>query len=142
MRILIFLLFLTTSATAQSFDTPQRGTQVRRDLLDAIRPIATWGLGSPIEFVVRDLRVSGDVAFAAVRAQRPGGGEIDMYQTPGVLREELAPDMGDGPTLQALYQKSGNMWVPVQYVISAGDAWWMWDAYCPIWGAVIPEACP
>ena len=37
--------------------------------MDAIRPHVEWQLGQPIQFVVGDLRVSGDVAFGVLNPQ-------------------------------------------------------------------------
>ncbi|WP_136439679.1 hypothetical protein [Pacificoceanicola onchidii] len=139
MRLLALLLFLATPAFA--WDTPQRGSQLRADLMSAIRPHAEWILGAPVEFVIHDLRVSGDVAFAAMHAQRPGGIEIDLNTVPGALRGEYDPAFSDGSSIQALLQKSGNVWVATHHAIGATDVWWFWDAFCPVWHPVIPEAC-
>ena len=109
--------------------------------MDAIRPMAEWNLGAPVEFVVHQLRAQGDVAFASVIAQRPGGVTIDMLSTPIVQRGELDPEIADGATIQALYQRSGRMWVPVHFAIGATDVWYSWDAFCPVWGPVLTEFC-
>lgn len=140
MRALLLLLAIATTAQAQ-YTEPQRGTQLRKDLMSAIRPIMEWHLGPPVQFVIHDLRVAGDVAFASVHAQRPGGGKIDLYKTPGYRRGQVDPEHFDDTSFQALYQKSGTQWVPVQHVIGATDVWWAWDEFCPIWRAVIPEVC-
>lgn len=137
----VLTVAMVLGSPAWSYDTPARGTALRADLMDAIRPIAVWQLGGPVEFVIHDLRVSGDAAFASVIAQRPDGGEIDMRQTPMVRRGEYDPEVGDGPTMQALLIRSGPGWVPVTYAIGPTDVWWAWDEYCPLWGAVLPEIC-
>ena len=129
------------SATAQGYDLVARGSDARQDILDAIRPHAEWNFGPPVEFVVGEIRLAGDVAFATVRAQRPGGEEIDIFSTPIVLRQELDPYAGDGPTMEVLLQKSGRVWVAVHFGISSSEGWWYDDIYCPIWSEVIPEAC-
>lgn len=132
---------LVVATPASAYDTPARGSGLRADLMDALRPIAEWQLGAPVEFVVHDLRVAGTAAFASVLAQRPGGGEIDMRFTPMVRRGEYDPEVGDGPTMQALLIRSVPGWVPVTYAIGPTDVWWAWDEYCPLWGAVLPEIC-
>lgn len=142
MRLAVALILAATPAFAQGFDTPARGSVLRQDLLDAIRPIAEWQLGPPVEFVVWDLRVAGDVAFASLMAQRPGGGAIDMWATPMVRRQEYDASVGDGATMQALLQKSGRVWVAVNWAIGPTDVWYAWDEYCPLWAAVLPETCP
>ena len=137
----ILLLSLTTVASAQSYTEPERGTELRGDLLDSIRPHIEWLIGAPVEFVVWDLRVSGDAAFASLMAQRPGGEPIDLAKTWGSEHGHIDPEVGDGATVQALIVKSGRTWVTVHYAISATDAWWYYEGFCPIWADVIPEVC-
>lgn len=128
--------------TAQTYDEAARGSETRQDILSAIRPHAEWNFAPPIEFVVGEARVAGDVAFVMLRAQRPGGEAIDIFTTPAVLSEQLDPYAGDGPTMEVLLQKSGRVWVAVHYGISSSEGWWYSPEYCPIWADVIPEACP
>jgi len=120
---------------------PERGTQVRRDLMDAVRPIAEWQLGAPVQFVVTELRVYEDIAFAMLTAQRPGGGEIDLDTSPLAWRVELNVDDMDGARYDVLYRKSGNMWVAVEWSLGATDAWWAWEHTCEAFYEVIPEWC-
>lgn len=137
----LVLCIAGTTAPAGDWTEPAPGTALREDLLDALRPHAEWALGAPVEFVVWDLRVAGDIAFASLWAQRPGGGEIDIAATPMVRRGDYDPLVGDGPTMQALYVRSGRVWVAVQQAIGPTDVWWAWEEYCPVWRAVIPEVC-
>lgn len=129
------------AATGQSYTVPEPGTQARADLLDALRPLAEWQLDAPVEFVVGTLRVAGDVAFASVTAQRPGGGTIDLAATPMVRRGGLSPAEIDGPRLDALLQRSGRTWVAVLHGIGATDVWYANEATCATWRAVLPEFC-
>jgi len=139
--IVIFVL-LAGPLSAQGWYEPQRGTALRAALMDALRPHAAWLLGAPVEFMVYDLRVSGDLAFASVYPQRPGGGQISLWQTPGYARGELHPeDMEGGAMIQALYVKSGQTWVAVHWVMGASDVWYAYEPICAIWRPVIPEAC-
>ena len=138
---LLLLGPLSFGAGAQPYSEPARGTPERADLLDAIRPLAEWALDPPIEFVVRQLRISGDVAFVNVTAQRPGGAGIDVATSPLVLRDGEPPDLVDGPHLQALLQRSGRMWVAVQHAVGATDVWYSADELCAIWQSVLPEFC-
>ena len=130
------------SVSAQSYREPPRGSETRQDILDAIRPQAEWSFGAPVQFLIGEIRVAGDVAFATVRAQRPGGKEIDIFTTPDALRGELDPQAGNGPTMEVLLKKSGRVWVGVHYGINSSEGWWYDSVYCPIWSDVIPEACP
>ncbi len=138
--LLIFLLF-PTLVTAQEIFTPPRGSEMRRNLMDAMRPHAAWQLGAPIEFVVEDLRVAGDVAYASLSPQRPGGGVIDPALTPMMQRGELDPEAMDGIYIHALYQKSGAVWVALHWSIGATDVWWASPDFCVLFKPVTPEVC-
>ncbi len=140
MRALLITLCLF-AAPGHAWDEPARGTQTRSDMLSAIRPHIEWALGAPVQFVVSDLRVSGNVGFASVTAQRPGGGAIDLYATPAYQRGEFDPEMSDGASIQALLQKSGDVWVATHHAIGATDVWYSWDGFCPIWQPVLSEIC-
>lgn len=145
--VLIFLTMMHLSlsagqAAAQGWTEPARGTATRAALMDALRPHAEWLLGAPVEFVVYDLRQAGNLAFASVYPQRPGGGEISLWQTPGYARGELDPQgMEGGVMMQALYIKSGQTWVAVHWAMGASDVWYSYAPICAIWRRVIPEAC-
>ena len=140
--ILMIAVVLTGGvASAQSWSEPARGTATRRALMDAVRPHAEWQLGAPVEFVVHDLRRAGDLAYASITSQRPGGGVIDQYQTPGYRRGTIDPEISDDTTLQALYRKSGDTWVAVHWAIGATDVWFAYDEMCRSYAPVIPEYC-
>ena len=139
--ILALGLMMAGPGSAQSWQEPARGTPTRKALMDALRPHAMWLLGSPVEFVVDELRQSGNLAFAAVSPQRPGGGAIDLYETPGYQRGELDPDSMDGVSMQALYFKSGETWVAVEWSLGAQDVWFAYEPICAVWRKVIPEVC-
>ncbi|ASP23014.1 hypothetical protein ANTHELSMS3_04413 [Antarctobacter heliothermus] len=126
--------------SAAAWETPQRGSDLRTHLMDAMRPHAEWILGAPVSFDVSVLRVDGDVAFASLHPMRPGGREItagDIPQRPGW---DNPFDWG-GTNIQALYQRSGNTWVAVHHATGATDVWWADPQFCPTWGTVIPEVC-
>ncbi|MCB1396160.1 MAG: hypothetical protein KDJ98_09365 [Rhodobacteraceae bacterium] len=141
LKALALVAALALPGAAQAWEEPARGTELRGDLMDALRPMAEWDLGAPVEFVVLDLRVAGDVAFASVMAQRPGGAPIVIQDTPFFQRGEIDPEIADGATIQALLQRSGRMWVPVQFAIGATDVWYFYEGFCPIWGGVLTEFC-
>ena len=127
---------------AQAWVTPPRGSATRAQLMDAIRPHAEWMLGAPVEFVVNDLRLLGDRAFAMLVAQRPGGGAINVLQTPMVERGEFDPFLADTPHIEVLYVKSGDTWVALHWAIGATDVWYAWEPICGPFRALIPEVCP
>ncbi|WP_246162277.1 hypothetical protein [Roseovarius faecimaris] len=142
MRRVLMMAALGLATAAGAWEEPARGTADRKALMDALRPHAEWMLGAPVEFVVYELRRAGDVAFASVDAQRPGGAQIDISQTPGGLRGELDEEYMDGSTLQALYRKVGQTWVAVHWEIGATDAWYSDPALCAEYRSVLLEICP
>lgn len=141
MRNLLAALLLALPLPALAWEEPARGTPLRADLMDAIRPLLEWHLGPPIEIVVHSLRVQGDRAFVSGYAQRPGGVAIDMERTPMARRGEYYPEASDGTTIQALLQQSGRMWVPVHWAVGATDVWFMEAELCAGWRPVLSDIC-
>lgn len=139
MRSLALILALALPGAAFGWSEPPRGSALRAELMDAARPLAEAVLDAPVEFVVNDLRVEGDLAFASLVAQRPGGVPIDIRATSGFRRGEIDPEFMDGSTMQVLYRQSGGQWVPAEYAIGATDVWYAGPDYCQIWGPVLPE---
>ncbi|MGK7651789.1 hypothetical protein ACSQ76_04990 [Roseovarius sp. B08] len=139
-RSLFTMLLVMLAGSAAAWEEPARGSATRGALMDAIRPIAEWKLGAPVQFVVHDLRREGNVAFAGLKAQRPGGGAIDPRQTPAVARGEEDGSF-DISEIFVLYKKSGDTWVAVHYSFGATDAWWSWEPLCREYRAVTPGAC-
>ena len=135
------LAIWASSAAAEGWHEPARGTAERRALMDAMRPQAELIFGSPVEFVVSRLRVAGDVAFASVVAQRPGGGAIYIQATPGWQSGYFMPD-ADWTAGQALLRRTGSGWAVAAVYYGATDVWWAEPIYCDQFRAVIPEACP
>lgn len=139
-RLLASLLLLLPQI-ALAWETPARGSADRRGMMDAMRPIAEWNLGAPVEFVVHELRLDGRVGFASVTPQRPGGGYIDPASTPMVLRDGADLSHLDGISMQALLQRQDRTWVVVHSAIGATDVWWADPRLCAQWAGVIPEVC-
>lgn len=139
--VLMVLVWLPGSLAAAEYLEPARGTVTRQALMDAIRPHAEWHLGAPIEFVVDDLRVAGNVGFAALSPQRPGGAAIDVFQTPMYRRGQMEPEIQDGIYMHILYLKSGSTWVAVHYSVGATDVWFSDPEFCRDYRRVIPEYC-
>jgi hypothetical protein len=136
------LVALLISSPALAWEEPARGTPLRADMLDAIRPHLEWNLGAPVEIVVQALRVQGDRGFVAAYAQRPGGAPVDLARTPMARRGDYHPDISDGSTIQALLQRSGRMWVAVHHAIGATDVWYSDPELCRDWRVVLGDACP
>ena len=136
--LIAFFVFsnLTSFAHADSYFEPKRGTTLRSSLMDAIRPHIEWELGQPIEFIVNELRASGNYALAFLSPQKPGGIKIDISKTPGFKRGSLDPNYMDGTAVVVLYEKKRETWVAVHHSIGATDVW-----FCSQYQLVIPEFC-
>ncbi|WP_212524531.1 hypothetical protein [Actibacterium sp. MT2.3-13A] len=140
--ILIACLSLFAAAAgASDWTVPARGSATRAALMDAIRPHAEWALGRPVEFVVRELRVAGDLGFAMLKAQRPGGVPIDMRDTPIARRGGFDADIAEAAELQVLYRRSGETWVAVHWMIGATDPWFTFAPLCREYHPVIHDWC-
>lgn len=141
-RVLILItLLLPCHAGAQSWYEPARGSAERTALIDALRPFAEFVVGSPVEFVINSLRVSGDVAFISATAQRPGGAPINPIGTPAERRGAHDPVAGNLDRYHALYVKSFGVWQVKHRSYDAGDVWWSDPALCIRFAPVTPEAC-
>ncbi len=125
---------------AYAWFEPERGSDLRQDLMNAIRPQAEGELGAPVLFVVDSLRVEGNVAFAALQPQRPGGVRIRWEETELAARGEN-PVAFDGLTIHVLYALSGSAWEVFAWSLGATDVWWSDPQLCATHQAVIPEAC-
>ncbi|WP_372885347.1 hypothetical protein [Shimia sp.] len=142
MRILAAVLMLFSGVgSAAEWREPPRGSATRGAMMDALRPHAEWLLGAPVEFVVRELRQSGDIGFASLVAQRPGGGRIDIAATPGFRRGEVFDGPGDAREFHVLYRRSGATWVAVHWSSGATDVWFSWAPLCRQYRPVIAEVC-
>ena len=64
--VLACLIVGMAATTSAAWEEPKRGSDDRMGLMDAIRPHAEWSLGVPIQFVVGQLRVDGDVGYASL----------------------------------------------------------------------------
>jgi len=140
-NLFCFVVLLNLASPALAWEEPARGTQLRADLMDAIRPHMEWNLGAPVEIVVQALRVSGERAFVSAYGQRPGGIAINLSATPMARRGEYWPDVSDGSTIQALLQRSGRTWVAVHHAMGATDVWYSSPEFCAQWRSVIADVC-
>lgn len=141
-RIAAFVIVAAgNAASADGYTTPARGSDLRQDLMDAIRPIAEWEMGPPVVFSVDDLRVAGKVAFAALQPVRPSGADIPLSDTRMSRQDDFVADFFDGTFMYVLFQKSGRMWVASQWSVGATDVWFADPELCAVFRTVTPEFC-
>lgn len=124
-------------AQAEPFEPP-RGSELRRELLDTIRPLAEYDLGAPVEFFVYEIMVDGDIAFARMLAQRPGGVELDMTDTPMVRWRYAEPYNFDGPRFEVFYIRTETRWQITDFGMGSTDVWW--SGYrCETFGSLLQD---
>lgn len=124
-------------AQAEPFE-PARGTELRQELLDLIRPLAVFDLGPSIEFRVMEMMVDENTAFARLMAQRPGGAEIDIAATPMVRWRHVDPHDFDGPRFEVFYIRERDQWQIMNYGMGSTDVWW-WGYRCDLFGSLLRE---
>ena len=133
---------LAATPTFADVYSPQPGTPVRSAILDSVRIIAAYDLGGPIEFVVTSLEIDGDVGLFRGAAQRPGGQQIEITQTPMVTRDDIPVDFIDGPTVEAFVKRLDGHWYIDAYAVGATDVWWIGPPYCADYSTLLPTgAC-
>jgi hypothetical protein len=105
---------------------PKPGSDLRRALMDAIRPSFEAELGAPIEFFVHRLAVWGNYAYASVRPQRPGGKPIDWNKTKFATVVKGGSFSTDGSA--ALLERKNGRWVVVELALGPTDVFWIgWE---------------
>lgn len=137
--LLACLLLAAAPAGAQSWYEPARGSAERGAIMDAVRPVAGGYLGAPVEFVVEDLRVAGDRAYADLNAHRPGGVAIDMAATPRAQTGYYSPPI-DRPNIHALLLRQGGGWGVAEHAFSPTEPPFYGEPWCGDWRPVLPTA--
>lgn len=128
------------SPLAADVFTPAPGSEMRVEILDAVRVPATNAFGAPIEFHVYSFEVEGDVAFVRTMATRPGGAPIDLSQIPVVVRDGFH-DIYEAK-VEAFVKRVEGQWTVAEneYAIDPTDVWWIGQPYCTDYSAFIPIA--
>ncbi|MGE3428788.1 MAG: hypothetical protein AB7I44_18700 [Hyphomicrobiaceae bacterium] len=106
----------------QVLEQPQKGSALRSQLLNTVRAQFESETRGPVEFVVRRLNVIGEWAYGEVRAQRPGGIEIDWSKTR--YAEDLTAGMFDPAASDFLLRRSPSGWVIVDVAMGPTDVAW------------------
>lgn len=125
---LVALSMLAVSAAAQAY-TPEKGSKVRKDIIDALRAPVKEELKQDVVFVINDLNVEGNWAFLGGAPSRPGGGMGGGMPDYSATEYQEAIDGGFfDNNIFALFRKSGGKWKVVTYQIGCTDVcyafWW------------------
>jgi hypothetical protein len=116
------VLLAAIAVAAASFAVPPPGSELRRQLLDSLRPTVEQRLGPNVAFKVTLIRVQRDWAFVVADPQRRGGRPIDGRKLFGQHFDNM-----DGLRVDAVLRLQANRWVVVDYAIGATDVW-----YCDV----------
>ena len=116
---LAILSSVGTMPSTQELRDVERNDPLRSVLLDALRPTIAHDIGSPVQFVVKYLRVQGKWAFFAGEPQHMDGTPIDFTQTH--YADGIDAGMFDGPFLQALLENQDGSWMVRVFDIGATD---------------------
>ena len=122
MRGLILALLIAAAAAGPAVAqvnataAPVAGSAQRAAILEAVRPLVARALRSPVEFVVRQIRVERGWALLIADSQRPGGGAIDTSRLPH--SDEL-----DNTTVYAILRFRNGRWTVHDHVVGPTDVW-------------------
>lgn len=123
--LLIVILSVSAVGAAQGVYTPEKGSTVRKAILDTLRIPIERELKQKIIFAAENFNVAGNWAFVSGDPQSPGGGEPNYRGTP--YQEAKDADMFDN-NFFALLKKVGGKWKVVRYDIGCTDVcyadWW------------------
>lgn len=128
----VLLSILAVASVGQStLQKPAASSQLRKDILNALRPHVEKDLGQKVVFMVSQLRVYQGWALVFARPVRPDLKPIDFKKTH--YKELIDQGVFDGDSLYALLkQDSKKKWVMKTFVIGPTDvAWsgWMGEPY-------------
>jgi opacity protein-like surface antigen len=129
---LVFLILGISSAVAQNVTQPPPGSRLRKELLDAARPVFEKETEGPVEFVVHRLNVMDRWAFGDVFLRRPGGRTIDWSKTKYAEDEKNGAFDAGGAFF--LLKRSGANWTVAEFATGPTDvAWdsWRQDYHLP-----------
>ena len=107
---------------AAAFSIPPPNSDLRKAVLNGLRPAVEKRLGPKVEFKVALIRVQRDWAFVVADPQRRGGKPIDGWRIFG----EHFGNM-DGLRVDAVLRKRRGRWMVVDHAIGATDVW-----YCDV----------
>ncbi|MEM9781594.1 MAG: hypothetical protein AAF899_03865 [Pseudomonadota bacterium] len=127
-----------SAGPAMAWDEPARGSQTRKDLMNAIRPLAEGFHGPPLLFVVDTLRVAGDVGYGVLLPMRPGG-DPRRFEDAYIADNDVDMRTFSGTGINVVYARQGARWRVVDWSAVTNDVWWV--EYCGTHRAVMPNIC-
>ncbi|MEO0413339.1 MAG: hypothetical protein AAF226_00145 [Verrucomicrobiota bacterium] len=121
-RPVFFVLLLVTlglSSFAKEPITPNPGSSLRKEILNAIRDPFEDHIHQEVVFVVQHLKVQDDWAFLMAEARTKEGAKIDYS---GTSLEFGTTEFDEG--VIAVLRFKRDRWYVVQSSFFASDVWW------------------
>ena len=111
------------AAHAQVIVSPSKGSALRSDILNALRPAIAREIGGHVSFVVHTLRVMDRWAYVSADPVRPDGHPIDWRTTK--FRRDVEADMFSGLMLALLRRSDAGQWAVADYALGPTDVAWV-----------------
>lgn len=115
----------TASPTPEGVFTPEKSSELRTAILDAVRVPVEKDLKQPIIFEVQTFNVFNDWAFVNGNPTNPKGGPLNLK---GTKYEEAETEGFWDSNFQALLRNKDGKWTVVEYAIGCTDVcyatWW------------------
>ena len=123
--VLSFFGTLLCASTAVAQHTPEKGSEERKAITDALRVPVEKKLKQSVVFNIDHLKVQDDWAFLLGAPRKLNGGELDYSKTSYAKAVKLGM-FDDG--ISALLRKVRGRWTVVKYVLGATDVPYIgWD---------------
>jgi hypothetical protein len=120
--LVVKALITILAAVAAGYLVPPPGSELRKAVLNGLRPVIEKRLGPNVEFKVTLIRVQRDWAFVVADPQRRGGKPIDGRRIFGEDFENM-----DGLRVDAVLRRQRGRWIVIDHAIGATDVW-----YCDV----------
>ena len=103
------------------FSTPARGTEERKQIMDAARSPIASDIGQSVIFIVDILRSDGHWAYLQATPVQPNGKPID-WTTTRYAEDWQVDAMSD--TVMVLLSTDGGAWHAVDHIVGPTDVYW------------------
>jgi hypothetical protein len=116
------LLWLGLAVHAQEIVSPGKGSALRSDILNALRPTIEREVGGRVSFVVHAINVMDRWAYVRADPVRPNGEPINWRNTK--FRRAFDADMFSG-IVEALLRGEAGHWSLAEFSLGATDVSWV-----------------
>jgi hypothetical protein len=128
--LLTLFTMLAAVLEAADYTTPKSGSELRKEILEAVRAPAEKYFGEHVLFTVEELRVADGFAFLHGRATQPNGKPIDYAQAPQYKADPQArKDLKRTGVLYggvtALLKMKNKRWIVLEVTYDTGDVDWL-----------------